>query len=169
MRKEVFTMNEEVNSYDFLKEALIEKYNRLNQIVNDPNVKAEERQKAEVGIVDVIKELQKYNDSMDEYTAKAEERRITEEQNKRMEQLERDKLAEHTKVEEMRNQASLELEKQKQKLNWKRVAFELGKIAVPILLSGAMYFKAEKDILHFEESGSIRSKPGRELRLPKFW
>lgn len=130
---------------------LEDKYERLERVVTDPNADAEERKNAEREILEVTKQMQElYKTEMDYFVNK-------------------DKLDEHSRIEKERNEASLELEKQKQKLSWQRVAFELSKVIIPIVGSGILYFKASRDMYQFEENGRITSTPGRQMRLPNIF
>jgi chemotaxis protein histidine kinase CheA len=156
-----------MNTNETLKEALLEKYNRTKTILETSD-DDEEYNAAENDMNDIIRELQALNKVEEEYYAKQEERRIEEEHNKEVLEMEKMKLEEHTKVEEKRNEAALNLEHEKQKLTWQKVAFEAGRILLPTILSAAVYFKAQRKVLEFEETGRINSTPGRELRLPKF-
>lgn len=76
---------------------------------------------------------------------------------------------ERRRIEEKKNDASAEVEREKAKLTWGRVGLELGKVIAPILVSFAGYNVFQKRILKFEETGRITSTAGRELHLPKFF
>lgn len=75
---------------------------------------------------------------------------------------------ERRRIEDDRNKAMVEIERDKQKLTWGRVGLELGKVIAPILVSFVGYNVFQKRILKFEETGRISSTAGRELHLPKF-
>lgn len=75
---------------------------------------------------------------------------------------------ERRRIEEERNKAQNETERDKQKLTWGRVGLEMAKVIVPLVVSFAGYNVFQKRILKFEETGRICSTAGRELRLPKF-
>ena len=82
-----------------------------------------------------------------EYTDKEEKRRIEEERNKAMEQIERDK----------------------QKITWGRVGLEMSKVVVPLLIQLVAFGSYWRKTLKFEETGRITSSVGREMHFPKFW
>lgn len=75
---------------------------------------------------------------------------------------------ERRRIEEDRNKAMNETERDKQKLTWGRVGLEMAKVVVPIVVSFAGYNVFQKRVLKFEETGRISSTAGRELHLPKF-
>lgn len=75
---------------------------------------------------------------------------------------------ERRRIEEKRNDAQNETERDKQKLTWGRVGLEMAKVVVPIVVSFAGYNVFQKRVLKFEETGRITSTAGRELHLPKF-
>lgn len=75
---------------------------------------------------------------------------------------------ERRRIEEERNKAQNETERDKQKLTWDRVGLEMAKVIVPLIVSLAGYNVFQKRVLKFEETGRISSTAGRELHLPKF-
>lgn len=75
---------------------------------------------------------------------------------------------ERRRIEEDRNKAMNETERDKQKLTWGRVGLEMAKVVVPLVVSFAGYNVFQKRVLKFEETGRISSTAGRELHLPKF-
>lgn len=75
---------------------------------------------------------------------------------------------ERRRIEEDRNKAQNETERDKQKLTWGRVGLEMAKVVVPLVVSFAGYNIFQKRVLKFEETGRISSTAGRELHLPKF-
>lgn len=154
---------------DKLEEALMEKYDRLVERLEDPSLSKGEYDydRTEKELSDLIKEMQTFYKTDCEYWAKQEERRIEEEHNKEMLALEEKKLAEHNRVEQERNETNIQLEKEKQKLTWQRVAFEFGKVILSAGISAVVFFKAQEKVLKFEETGRITSTAGRELHLPK--
>lgn len=77
--------------------------------------------------------------------------------------------SERREIERIKNEKLYELEKEKSKLGWSRVAFEMAKVMLPTIVSIAAYEHFQKRILEFEENGRINSTAGRELHLPKFW
>lgn len=75
---------------------------------------------------------------------------------------------ERRRIEEDRNKAMNETERDKQKLTWDRVGLEMAKVVVPLVVSFAGYNVFQKRVMKFEETGRISSTAGRELHLPKF-
>ena len=75
---------------------------------------------------------------------------------------------ERRRIEEERNEAMNETERDKQKLTWGRVGLEMAKVVVPLVVSFAGYNVFQKRILKFEETGRLTSTASRELHLPKF-
>lgn len=75
---------------------------------------------------------------------------------------------ERRRIEEKRNDETAQIEKDKQKLTWQRVAFEIGKIMLPAIGGYIAYDKFQKRVMKYEETGKICSTPGRELHLPRF-
>lgn len=76
---------------------------------------------------------------------------------------------ERREADKVKNQQLLELEKQKSKLSWDRVTFEMAKIGVPLIGSGILYLIAQRNVFQFEETGRIVTTGGRELHLPNIW
>lgn len=74
---------------------------------------------------------------------------------------------ERRRIEEERNKAQNETERDKQKLTWGRVGLEMAKVVVPLVVSFAGYNVFQKRVMKFEETGRITSTAGRELHLPK--
>ncbi|WP_287643438.1 hypothetical protein [Bacteroides sp.] len=74
---------------------------------------------------------------------------------------------ERRKIEEERNKAMNEIERDKQKLTWGRVGLEMAKVVVPLVVSFAGYNVFQKRILKFEETGRLTTTASRELHLPK--
>lgn len=75
---------------------------------------------------------------------------------------------ERRRIEEERNKAQNQTEREKQKLTWGRAAFEMAKVVVPMVGSLIGYNIFQKRVLKFEETGRITSTAGRELHLPRF-
>lgn len=75
---------------------------------------------------------------------------------------------ERRRIEEDRNKAQNETERDKQKLTWGRVGLEMAKVVVPLVVSFVGYNVFQKRVMKFEETGRISSTAGRELHLPKF-
>lgn len=76
---------------------------------------------------------------------------------------------ERRRIEEKKNDATAEIEREKSKLTWGRIGFEIGKVVIPTLVSMAGYNVFQKRVLKFEETGRISSTAGRELHFPKFF
>lgn len=74
---------------------------------------------------------------------------------------------ERRRIEEERNEAMNETERDKQKLTWGRVVLEMAKVVVPLVVSFGGYNVFQKRILKFEETGRLTSTASRELHLPK--
>lgn len=68
---------------------------------------------------------------------------------------------------ERREETQLKVEKEK--VSWKRIGFEIFKIVLPALLTKWIYDRNCDKILEYEKDGIIRSKPGREFRLPNLF
>ena len=75
---------------------------------------------------------------------------------------------ERREIEKKRNDDANEIEKEKQKLGWKRIGFEMAKVVVPIVVSMIGYNTFQKRVMKYEETGRISSTAGRELHLPSF-
>lgn len=75
---------------------------------------------------------------------------------------------ERREIEKQKNEAQITVERDKQKLTWNRIGFEMAKVVVPTLMSIFAYDIFQKRILKFEETGRITSTAGRELHLPRF-
>lgn len=76
---------------------------------------------------------------------------------------------ERRRIEEERNIAANEVERDKQKLTWGRVAFEMTKVVVPLAIQIVAFSGLQKRMFKFEETGRISSTGGREMHLPRFW
>lgn len=78
---------------------------------------------------------------------------------------------ERRRIEENRNMAMANIEISKQDVNWKRMVLEGGKIVVPVIttvLTMIGYNLFQKRVMEYEKDGTIRSSAGRQLSLPKF-
>lgn len=75
---------------------------------------------------------------------------------------------ERRRIDEDRNKAMAEIENNKQKLTSGRVIFEMAKLLVPMGVSLVGYSIFQRRVLQFEETGRITSTAGRELHLPKW-
>lgn len=101
----------------------------------------------------------------DDFHDKEARRKIEEERNKASNEIEREKL----KIEEERNKVLAGIELEKQRITWKKVGVEMAKAVVPLVISLVGYNIFQKRTLFFEEHGSICSFAGRELHLPKIF
>lgn len=108
---------------------------------------SKERQAAVQDVRALVSALNETDSTMAEWTDKQEKRRIDEE----------------------KNQSMAEIEKAKSDLTWKKILVELGKILIPSCISVWAYDKFQKRLLGFEETGRVNSTAGRELHLPKFF
>ena len=77
--------------------------------------------------------------------------------------------SERREIERIKNEKLYELEKEKSKLGWQRVTFEMAKVMLPIIVSIAAYEHFQNRIIDFETNGRLTSTAARELHLPKFW
>ena len=153
-----------------LRKELLEECERLTEIINSEEIGSANWKLAYGKKQDILEKMLAFNRTKLEFDAKNDEYREEVRHNQEMESLEKDKQADHRRIEEDKNRANLELEKEKQKVTWQRVAFEIGKIAVPLALTIIHYNGAQKRVFDFEEHGRITSTAGRELHLPKiFW
>lgn len=75
---------------------------------------------------------------------------------------------ERREIERQKNEAQIAVERDKQKLTWSRIGFEMAKVVVPTLVSIFAYDVFQKRIMKFEETGRICTTAGRELHLPRF-
>lgn len=75
---------------------------------------------------------------------------------------------ERRRIDEERNKAMNETERDKQRLTWSRVGLEMAKAIVPLVVSFIGYDVFQKRILKFEETGRLTSTASRELHLPRF-
>jgi hypothetical protein len=73
---------------------------------------------------------------------------------------------ERRKIERDKNDSAVQLEAERQKITWQKVALEFGKILIPSVLSIAAYDMFQRRVLNFEENGKITSTAGRDLHLP---
>lgn len=73
------------------------------------------------------------------------------------------------RIEDEKNKAAAEIEREKSKLTWGRVGLEMGKVIAPMLMSLVAYNVFQKRVLKFEETGRINSTAGRELHFPRIF
>lgn len=157
-------MNEKLN------DVLIEECDRLTEITDSEDVGSEAWEAAYRRKLDILEKMNAFNKVETEYFIKAEDRRVEEERNRKMLELEERKLAQHLEIERSRREGEIALEKEKQKLNWKRVSFEMAKILVPLGVTILVRRKEREEIFDFETHGRITSTVGRQFRLHDlFW
>lgn len=139
-------MNEE------LYKELIDECERLTNIIDNSEVGDEQWKLAYGKKLDILDKMQEYNKTDSDWMIKSEDRKVLKEHNERMEALEKRRL---------------EIEAGKSELSWKYVAFEAGKILIPLVISIWHYNSAAKKMYDFEEHGRITSTVGKDLHLPK--
>lgn len=110
-------------------------------------VGTKERSAAVADVRQLVAALNETDSTMADWTDKQEKRRIDEDKNKSM----------------------TEIEAEKSNLSWKKVLLEMAKVVVPSCISVWAYNKFQRRLLDFEENGRITSLAGRELHLPKFF
>lgn len=76
---------------------------------------------------------------------------------------------ERRRIEEERNKAANEVERDKQKITWSRVGLEMAKVVIPLTIQIIAFGELQKRMFKFEETGRISSTGGREMHIPKFW
>lgn len=76
---------------------------------------------------------------------------------------------EKRRIDENKNRQLAEIEAKKNSLDWKKTVLELLKVVLPTTISIIAYDQFQKRVLYFEENGRINSTAGRELHLPKFF
>lgn len=82
---------------------------------------------------------------------------------------ERTDREEKREIDREKNEAQINLEYAKSEIGWKRMALEIGKVVVPVVVPMIAYDVFQKRLMKFEETGRISSTAGRELHLPKFF
>lgn len=70
---------------------------------------------------------------------------------------------EKRRIEEDRNEAQTEVEKEKQRIGWKKVTFEMMKIVTPIVTGGIIFDRIHNKVMKYEEEGRITSTSGRNI------
>lgn len=70
-------------------------------------------------------------------------------------------------LEKAKNDATITLEREKSKLTWGRVGFEMAKVLIPLAVSMYVSDKWQRRMLKFEETGRFTSSVSREFHLPK--
>lgn len=76
---------------------------------------------------------------------------------------------ERRRIEEDRNKAMADIEHDKQKVTWGRASFEMAKVIVPLVIQIIAFGMLQKRMFKFEETGRVTSTGGREMHLPRFW
>ena len=52
------------------------------------------------------------------------------------------------------------------KINWWQVGIDVTKIVAPTIIGGMFYAVFQRNLLHFEETGTLASKASKDLPLP---
>lgn len=79
---------------------------------------------------------------------------------------------ERRKLDEKRNDTTLQIEREKQNVNWKRGLIEGAKIAGPIIIVLMQIIassKFQERVLEYEKDGTIRTTVGRSFGLPRIF
>ena len=152
-----------------LYEELVMECDRLTEIIDNSDEGSDEWTKALNKKLDILDKMNAFYKTASESEAKAKDREVAKLKDDYMFKLEQDKLVEHRVIEELRSSAQIELENKKQEVTWKRVAFEMIKLLIPLGVTIWHYNQAQKRVFDFEEHGRITSSAGRELHLPKIW
>lgn len=141
-----------------LYDELIAECDRLTEIINSNEVGSPEWKDAYGKKLAILEKMGEFNKIDTEYFSKKESLNFEEK-----------KLEHQAKIEASRREGELNLEREKQKIGWKRVSFEMAKLAIPMIISAWVYDRAQKKVFDFEEHGRITSTPGRQLGLPRFF
>lgn len=164
-------MEEKESLFDYTDRVLMERYDRLSKQLE--SAAGKEKEDIEERLDDLTKFMLQNEQVSANMWSKQEEQRINEEQNKRMAEIEEKKIQDHLDVEAVRNQANLELEREKQKITWQKVAFEFSKLLLPIAVTSYLnrktYLEAQRNMFAFEKDATIVSKAGREFHLPRIF
>lgn len=72
-------------------------------------------------------------------------------------------------VEREKTEANVEMEKEKGKMDPVRVALEICKIVIPVVVPLFAYDVFQKRLMTYEETGRVTSTAGRELHLPRIF
>lgn len=75
---------------------------------------------------------------------------------------EADKM-ERREIERERNEMQAEIEAQKQRVSLPKVLFEMAKVTVPVLISGAIFAVVHRENMEFEETGTFHSSTGKSI------
>lgn len=80
----------------------------------------------------------------------------------------RDKC-ERRDLEKEKNETTLKIEREKQRITVGRVIFEMAKAVIPLGITIASYDIWQKRMIKFEETGRFTAAVSREWHLPKIW
>lgn len=78
---------------------------------------------------------------------------------------------EKLRIEEKKNDAAAEIELKKQELSWKRIAFELAKVGIPVLGGVISLFAGLSMAYDVEKEGRVNTKFSNIVlnQMPKIW
>lgn len=119
-----------------LYEGLVVEYERLVEILDQLEVNSEEWKETHDRLLLVIDKMNTFNKTETEYYVKSEERELQK-----------------------------TLEKEKQKITWQRVGFEMSKIILPLLITVGVRTIERHEMYDFEEHGRLTSTAGRQFRF----
>lgn len=152
-----------------LEEQLAGECDRLTMIIDHSEEGGDEWKDAYAKKLAILEKMKDFVKAEMEFSVKRESNDVERKKLEMTEELEKMKLDSHEKVETIRREAELALEREKQKISWKRIGLEFGKVLLPLFLTIAHYNHAQKKIFDFEEHGRITSTPGRQLGLPRIF
>lgn len=148
-----------------LLEALMEEYNRLKEILESSPIESDNWKMADQKMHDLMKTMNEFNKAETEYFTKQDVLEAEKKHNEKMLEIEKEKLAQHAKIEESRRQGEIALEKEKKKINWERLAFELALVLVPLGVTIASRRQERHEMYDFETHDRLTSTVGRQFRL----
>ncbi len=73
---------------------------------------------------------------------------------------------ERTRIDKMKTEAMIQIEKQKQKFSWSHFLADCGKTLGMTIVSFELYKKLQAILLEFEKTGRVTSSAGHQLKLP---
>lgn len=160
-----------------LYEELVKECERLTGIIDSEEVNSDKWKAAYAKKLDILEKINNLYKVESEYWSKSDDRELQKEHNEKMLEmeekkleLEEKKLKQHEDIEQSRRNAELALEQEKQKITWKRVGFEMGKIVIPLAITAVIRRKERGEMFDFETHGRITSTVGRQFRLTDlFW
>lgn len=76
---------------------------------------------------------------------------------------------ERREIDKNRNESSADIERLKQRIDWRRMILEVAKIIIPTVLPLVIWRKSYTEMLQFEETGRFTSTASKELHLPKIF